>query len=48
MLTHYFVVIAVNLITVAFKFLENSMADRLLTASSLMITAIGLYYVIHL
>ncbi len=44
MLTHYFVVIAVNLITVAFKFLENSMADRLLTAI-LMITAMGLYYV---
>ncbi|MBQ7504373.1 MAG: low temperature requirement protein A [Ruminococcus sp.] len=44
MFSHYFIVIAVNLITVAFKFLENEAADSLFTAG-LMSTAIVLFFV---
>ena len=43
MFSHYFIVIAVNLITVAFKFLENPEADRLFT-SGLMISAAIVFY----
>lgn len=44
MFSHYFIVIAVNLITVAFKFLENEEADRLFTAV-LMVSALALFFV---
>ena len=44
MFSHYFIVIAVNLITIAFKFLENKEADPLFTAM-LMCAAMGLFYV---
>lgn len=44
MFSHYFIVIAVNLITVAFKFLLNPEADRLFTAC-LMISALVLFFV---
>ena len=44
MFSHYFIVISVNLITVAFKFLENPQADRRFTAA-LMIMAMVLFFV---
>lgn len=44
MFSHYFIVISVNLITVAFKFLENPEADRLFTAG-LMTAAFVLFFV---
>lgn len=44
MFSHYFIVIAVNLITVSFKFLENEEADRTFTAV-LMVAAIILFFV---
>lgn len=44
MFSHYFIVISVNLVTIAFKFLENPEADRLFTAG-LMIVAFGLFFV---
>lgn len=44
MFSHYFVVIAVNLITVAFKFLENLEADRMFTAV-LMAAAMVLFFI---
>ena len=44
MFSHYFIVIAVNLITVAFKFLENPEADRLFTVG-LMTTGIVLFFI---
>lgn len=43
MFSHYFIVIAVNLITVAFKFLENEEADRTFTAG-LMSAALILFF----
>lgn len=43
MFSHYFIVIAVNLITVAFKFLENPEASHLFTAG-LMIAALILFF----
>lgn len=44
MFSHYFIVISVNLVTIAFKFLENQEADRLFTAG-LMTAAFALFYV---
>ena len=44
MFSHYFVVISVNLITVAFKFLDNPEAGRLFTAG-LMAAAMILFFV---
>ena len=44
MFSHYFIVIAVNLVTVAFKFLENAEADRLFTAI-LMPAALVLFFI---
>ncbi|MBQ3335044.1 MAG: low temperature requirement protein A [Eubacteriaceae bacterium] len=43
MFSHYFIVISLNLITVAFKFLENPEANRLLTAG-LMSSAMLLFF----
>ena len=43
MFSHYFIVIAVNLVTVAFRFLENPEASRLFTAG-LMIAALLLFF----
>ena len=43
MFSHYFIVISLNLITVAFKFLENPEANRLLTAG-LMSAAMLLFF----
>ena len=44
MFSHYFIVIAVNLITVAFKFLENEEASRMFTAV-MMIVAMALFFI---
>lgn len=44
MYSHYFIVIAVNLVTVAFKFLENPEANPMFTAI-LMIGALVLFYI---
>lgn len=44
MFSHYFIVIAVNLITVAFMFLENPEADRMFTAG-LMTAGIVLFFI---
>ena len=44
MFSHYFIVIAVNLVTVAFRFLENPDASHLFTAG-LMIAALLLFFV---
>lgn len=44
MFSHYFVVIALNLVTVAFKFLENPEAARLFTAG-LMAAAFILFFI---
>ena len=44
MFSHYFVVIALNLVTVAFKFLENPEASRLFTAV-LMMAAVILFFI---
>ena len=44
MFSHYFIVISVNLVTIAFKFLENPEADRLFTAG-LMVAALALFFV---
>ena len=44
MFSHYFVVIALNLATVAFKFLENPEASRLFT-TGLMMAAIILFFI---
>lgn len=44
MFSHYFVVIAVNLITVAFRFLEKPEADHMFTVG-LMIAALILFYI---
>lgn len=44
MFSHYFIVIAVNLITVAFRFLENPEADHVFTAG-LMAAALILFFV---
>lgn len=44
MFSHYFVVIALNLVTVSFKFLENPEASRLFTAE-LMRTAVILFFI---
>ena len=44
MFSHYFIVIAVNLVTIAFHFLENPGANRLFTAG-LMIFAMALFFV---
>ena len=43
MFSHYFIVIAVNLVTIALKFLENAEADRLFTAV-LMTAALVLFF----
>ena len=43
MFSHYFIVIAVNLVTVAFRFLENPEASHLFTAG-LMIAALLLFF----
>ncbi|MBR0384672.1 MAG: low temperature requirement protein A [Eubacteriaceae bacterium] len=44
MISHYFIVISINLVTVAFKFLENPEASRPLTAG-LMTTAMTLFLI---
>ena len=44
MFSHYFIVIAVNLVTVAFKFLENPEADRMFTAG-LMAAAMLIFFI---
>lgn len=44
MFSHYFIVIAVNLMTVAFKFLENTKANRLFTAM-IMLSAIMIFFI---
>ncbi len=44
MFSHYFVVIAVNLVTIAFKFLDNPEADRFFTAI-LMTAALVLFFI---
>ena len=44
MFSHYFIVIAVNLVTIALKFLENAEADRLFTAI-LMVVALGMFFI---
>ena len=44
MLSHYFIVLSVNLVTIAFKFLENPEADRLFTTGP-MIAAFALFFV---
>lgn len=44
MFSHYFIVIAVNLITVAFKFLENDEAGRMF-AATMMMAAITLFFI---
>ncbi len=44
MFSHYFIVLSVNLVTIAFKFLENPEADRLFT-TGLTIAAFALFFV---
>ena len=44
MFSHYFIVISINLVTVAFKFLENPNADHLFTAG-LMATALAFLFI---
>lgn len=47
MFSHYFVVIALNLVTVAFKFLENPEASRLFTAGLMTATFILFFIAIY-
>ncbi len=44
MFSHYFVVIAVNVVTIAFKFLDTPEADRFFTAI-LMTAALVLFFI---
>lgn len=47
MFSHYFIVIAVNLITVAVKFLENEAADRLFTVGLISMALILFFTVLY-